>query len=225
MKTTKTSVDKIDFHSHILPGIDDGAKHSADSVRYVHRAREIGIETVVATPHFYPHKRLVRDFLSIRNASYDRLMSFADDKFPKIVRGAEVLCCVGIDRMEGIDKLCIEGTDLLMLELPFNPNDHTEDLFETVENLIENLKLQVIMVHPHRYPDDTVMRMVALGARLQLNAADAAAGFKLAKRTKKFIGTGAVCALGTDMHRDIRLYDSFLKASLKHPDDFKRLEL
>ncbi|MBP5255472.1 MAG: hypothetical protein J6Z80_00295 [Clostridia bacterium] len=225
MKTTKTSVDKIDFHSHILPGIDDGAKHSADSVQYVHRAREIGIETVIATPHFYPHKRLVRDFLSIRNASFERLMSFADDRFPKIVRGAEVLCCAGIDRMEGIERLCVEGTDILMLELPFNPADHTEELFETVENLIERLKLQVIMVHPHRYPDDTVMRMVSIGSRLQLNAADASGRFSLAKRTKKFIDTGAVCALGTDMHRDIRLYDAFLKASLMHADDFKRLEL
>ena len=225
MKTAKTTVDRIDFHSHILPGIDDGAKHSADSVQYVHRAGEIGIETVIATPHFYPHKKLVKDFLHNRNASYDRLMSFSDDRFPKIIRGAEVLCCSGIDRMEGIERLCVEDTDLLMLELPFNPADHTEELFETVDNLIERLKLRVIMVHPHRYPDETVMRMVSLGAKLQLNAADAAAGFKLARRTKAFIDTGAVCALGTDMHRDIRIYDAFLKASVKHAEDFKRLEI
>jgi protein-tyrosine phosphatase len=41
----------IDLHSHILPGIDDGARDLSDSVNMAKKAVEQGIHTIVATPH------------------------------------------------------------------------------------------------------------------------------------------------------------------------------
>ena len=43
----------VDFHSHILPGVDDGAKSVDESIDMLLLEKEQGIDVVVATPHFY----------------------------------------------------------------------------------------------------------------------------------------------------------------------------
>ena len=43
----------VDFHSHILPGIDDGSASLEESIELLKREAEQGINHVVATPHFY----------------------------------------------------------------------------------------------------------------------------------------------------------------------------
>lgn len=42
----------VDFHTHILPGIDDGSKTSEESVAMLQMEAQQGIEHVVLTPHF-----------------------------------------------------------------------------------------------------------------------------------------------------------------------------
>ena len=44
----------IDFHSHILPGIDDGSRSLEESLEMLSLEAQCGIRHVVATPHFYP---------------------------------------------------------------------------------------------------------------------------------------------------------------------------
>ena len=41
----------VDMHSHVLPGIDDGAKTPEDSVELIKKMMELGIKKVIATPH------------------------------------------------------------------------------------------------------------------------------------------------------------------------------
>ena len=45
-----------DMHSHILPGIDDGAQDMEESMQALHQAYEQGLRAVIATPHYYPEK-------------------------------------------------------------------------------------------------------------------------------------------------------------------------
>ena len=56
----------VDFHSHILPGIDDGSKSVEESLAMLRMAGEQGIECVVATPHFYPRYDSPKKFLARR---------------------------------------------------------------------------------------------------------------------------------------------------------------
>lgn len=63
----------IDFHSHILPGIDDGSASVEESLKLLEMLAEQGVKTVVATPHFYPDRTSVSDFLRRRDAAYQRL--------------------------------------------------------------------------------------------------------------------------------------------------------
>ncbi|MGN0395823.1 MAG: CpsB/CapC family capsule biosynthesis tyrosine phosphatase, partial [Coprococcus sp.] len=42
----------IDFHSHILPGIDDGSRNVETSIKMLDRCADNGVGLMVATPHF-----------------------------------------------------------------------------------------------------------------------------------------------------------------------------
>lgn len=52
----------IDFHSHILPGIDDGARNLETSLAMLRQVSSQGVDYMIATPHFY--------------ASHDRVDAF-----------------------------------------------------------------------------------------------------------------------------------------------------
>ena len=55
-----------DFHSHILPGIDDGSTSVEESIALLRMEAEQGVEHVVATPHFYPNYQSPEEFLQKR---------------------------------------------------------------------------------------------------------------------------------------------------------------
>ena len=63
----------IDWHSHILPEMDDGSKDVSESLLMLDSLRDQGIESVVATPHFYANDEPVETFLERQKASFDLL--------------------------------------------------------------------------------------------------------------------------------------------------------
>lgn len=70
-------------------------------------------------PPFYPHKESVESFLARRQRTYEALKANLPDGAPEIILGAEVLICDGMDQLSGLDRLCRQGTNELLLELPF----------------------------------------------------------------------------------------------------------
>ena len=60
---------RTDFHSHILPCMDDGARSAEESVKMLEALRDSGVDRVVLTPHFYRQKEDIVSFLSRRQAS------------------------------------------------------------------------------------------------------------------------------------------------------------
>jgi len=66
----------IDFHSHILPKLDDGSSSSDESCKLLRCLATQGVESVVATPHFYADNESVERFLARRN-----LCSFNGTKY------------------------------------------------------------------------------------------------------------------------------------------------
>ena len=63
----------VDFHSHILPGMDDGAKTPEESLQMLRMERDQGVDTVVLTPHFYRDRERPEQFLARRRASAEAL--------------------------------------------------------------------------------------------------------------------------------------------------------
>ena len=52
----------IDFHTHILPGIDDGSRNSEESIQMLNLEQEQDITKIVFTPHFYANRNSVERF-------------------------------------------------------------------------------------------------------------------------------------------------------------------
>jgi protein-tyrosine phosphatase len=132
----KNKFEITDFHSHILPRTDHGCKCSAQCKEQLAMLCDVGTEIVVATPHFYPHVHNVDEFLNNVEKSLSRLYEVGIEKAPRICVGAEVLICENIEKLDGLDKLCIRGTKILLLELPSEGLSPTH--LKTVETIMEN---------------------------------------------------------------------------------------
>lgn len=67
MKRSNGTIDlSLDHHAHVLPGCDHGSDGLETSLRQLDMAAAVGIRTVCATPHFYPHRESVESFLRRR---------------------------------------------------------------------------------------------------------------------------------------------------------------
>ena len=63
----------IDFHTHILPGMDDGSKDVRESVSMLRLEGKRGIDTVCLTPHFYAEQNSPEQFLERRKRAWQKL--------------------------------------------------------------------------------------------------------------------------------------------------------
>ena len=147
MATTASNPAWVDFHSHCLPHIDDGARDVETACGMLRMVAEQGAVAVAATPHFYWGEDTVESFLQARQEAYSRLQPHLEG-LPPLRLGAEVLLREGISRVD-LHPLCLEGTDLLLVELPFVPP--TGWLIEELENIIYEQRLTVMLAHLDRY--------------------------------------------------------------------------
>ena len=139
----------IDWHSHVLPLMDDGSKSVDESLSILKMQTEQGVNTVIATPHFYANDESVDSFLERRKESYEKLLASFDEESPKILLGAEVAYYSGISRLENLSSLCIEGTRLLLLEMPFSK--WTDYVIKEICELALQGRVVIILAHIERY--------------------------------------------------------------------------
>ena len=144
----------IDFHSHILPGFDDGSKNTQMSLAMIEEERKQGVHAIVATPHFYADEDSVERFLKRRVHSYERLQEEAGKQnieLPKMYLGAEVYYFPGIGQASMISQLCIQKTGILLLEMPFT--QWTSDMLDNVRALVNRPNIKVVLAHIERFYD------------------------------------------------------------------------
>ena len=141
----------IDFHSHILPGIDDGSKTLEMSIRMLRMEAQQGIGHVVATPHFYPQYDTPERFLRRRAAAEialrEEMQKHTD--LPALSVGAEVYYFSGISDSEGISQLTIDQKRCILIEMP--SSSWTEAMYRDLEGLYVKRGLIPIVAHIDRY--------------------------------------------------------------------------
>lgn len=135
----------IDFHSHILPGVDDGSKNLAESQQMMEASFNQGVELIVATPHFYPWLEKPEDFLSRRASAIKALAAPP----AKIRVGAEVAYYDGIVYSEDIELLKISDTDFILIEMPMTV--WTKRMLDSLHAIENRTKLKVVIAHLDRY--------------------------------------------------------------------------
>lgn len=140
-----------DFHSHILPGVDDGSKTIEESLELLRMEAQQGIRRVVATPHFYANHDTPERFLRRRAAAWEELQAAMADEagLPEVVLGAEVYYFSGISDSEALSQLTIGQNRFIMLEMPRVP--WTAHMYREIENIYAKHGITPIIAHIDRY--------------------------------------------------------------------------
>ena len=193
----------VDFHTHILPYIDDGAKDADVSLTLLKMEAEQGVNCVLLTPHYYG-KQSLADFLEKREKGYASIQANIPSGMQTRL-GAEVLLTgVNDPKDETICALAIEKTKYVLIELPFQR--WRESLLDRITEFIEETGYTPIIAHVERYVEalknPAILTYLAeIGCLIQVNAS----AF-LDKRLKGFAFTllkkGLVHCIGTDAHNE-----------------------
>lgn len=192
----------IDMHCHILPGVDDGARDVETSLAMLEASRAQGVQYMVATPHFYATRDRVDTFLDRRREAWETLKSRMGADYPGIVLGAEVAFFRGISRAERLEALKIEGTDCILLEMPFRP--WSEDDVDEVSEILEKRGYTIILAHVERYlamrgNADYIGNLLELPVLAQINA-ESLLDWRQRGKLIKMVRNGQVHLLGSDCH-------------------------
>lgn len=159
-----------DLHTHILPGVDDGAKDLKASLEILRRQKESGVERVALTSHFYPIREELQSFLDRRQRAYEELLSAWDEgTMPQLRLGAEVHYSPALAEME-LRSIALAESDYLLLEL----SDTTLPAhIEQVIRIMQGQGITPILAHVERctyFMEDPakLMRLIELGALAQV---------------------------------------------------------
>ena len=111
----------IDIHTHILPQLDDGSRSVQEAIDMLGIMSKQGVDTIVATPHFYIDSMNPEVFFDKRDAAAALLKNALplDFERPRISLGAEVQFYPDLASFEYLEKLCFEGTRYILIEMPF----------------------------------------------------------------------------------------------------------
>ena len=167
----------IDFHTHILPGIDDGSRDIDMTEKMLRMEQSMGVSHIYATPHFYAHRRSIESFLERRDRALSKVRALPGygDSLPAVTPGAEVYYFSGIGRAKQLEDLCIEGTNILLLELPFA--QWHSDVAKDISELMDRRGLRIVLAHLERYEQFQKSRhvwdrLLDMPLTIQLNCED-----------------------------------------------------
>ena len=206
----------IDFHSHILPGIDDGSQSLEESELMLHEAKQYGFDKVISTSHYaidcyeapeYKRKELLEDLRHFK-------------EIPELILGSEIFITYNIVALlQEYNASTINNTNYVLFELPLRK--HFSNLNDVVVKLKEyNYKL--ILAHPERYWEvqdnyNYLYELQDMGILFQVNYASFVGyyGFRAKKVAKKMLRDGLISFMGTDVHFPNSIYPLVPKALKK----------
>ena len=197
-----------DLHTHILPGLDDGADTVETSLAMLRQEYAQGVDTVALTPHFYRERESLPDFLQRREEAYHKLLAaiaaLSEEEqsvLPHMILGAEVAWVPNLAQLSGLEQLCYQNTKYLLLELPFGAWD--DMLFRQIYDLMNCRGITPIIAHIDRYwgmqKRQQLATLFSLGVPVQLSA-ESLLHFMTRSQALRLIKAGKVQMLISDAH-------------------------
>jgi protein-tyrosine phosphatase len=193
-----------DFHSHILPGMDDGSRSVEESLGMLRMEARQGVRRIVATPHFYPQQNSPAEFLE-RRAESARVLQEAlaqEPPLPQIYLGAEVYFFQGISDCEQLRELTIEKNSYILIEMPMPP--WSDRMYRELQDIHYKQGLNPIVAHVDRYirpfkTYDIPSRLAELPVLVQANASFFRDRFTRSM-AMRMLRQGQIHLLGSDCH-------------------------
>ena len=197
-----------DVHSHVLFGIDDGARDSKETRKLLIQLRQAGTTHLALTPHYYPYKRSIRSFVEKRERAFQAFMTLPEAKHFVFSLGAEVYLSETLLNNEELLPLCYSGTRYMLTELEYSTY-FTDAAKYRLLRLIEDFGVTPVLAHIDRYPflwknPELLKELQRLGCLFQVTLS-ALKGFFSRKQFVKLYENGYVDFLGEDVHRSVLL--------------------
>ena len=191
----------IEFHSHILPDMDDGSQSVEESLEMIRAEAAQGVFCIAVTPHFYADRDRPEIFLAKRRKQLTDLRKRIGDPYPVLLAGAEVQYFSGLTVMEMLPSFCLENTNLLLVEMPFDKWGNR--VLEDIGYLRDRFGIQPVIAHIERYiqyqPAGTLEKLLQNGILIQSNVS-----FFTDRRTQhkaiRMLGEGKIQLIGSDCH-------------------------
>jgi protein-tyrosine phosphatase len=210
----------IDLHSHLIPGIDDGAKNMQDSLDLIRGLRDLGFKKIITSPHIMSGgynntpeiilsgRDKVREALAANNidVEFDAWAEYYLDEtiMPKILN----------------KQLMTMGDNYVLVELSYLIKSHNATSY--FYSMITN-GYKVVLAHPERYPYyhseslDEYMNIKDQGVYFQLNIASLTGTYGQSARNiaERMIDNNMIDFVATDLHNERHL--NYIRDSVKLP--------
>ena len=200
----------IDIHTHILHGVDDGAKTIEEALELIKASASIGVTDIFCTPHNM-HKGQYDVHPSVLRVAFEELSRKVKEmEIPlNLWLGNEIYITSSVvDRLERGDALRLNDTKYVLIEFSMM-KEHVDP-----EEMIYDLKASgynVILAHPERYDylksAEDIVAYKRFGAQIQVNASAVVGlyGKKTQNKVMKLLKLGEVDYVASDIHAS-RLY-------------------
>lgn len=204
----------IDLHTHILPGVDDGAQSMETALSMLEMAMDSGVGKIVLTPHCnvpegpfnYYSEELAQKFRMFRDTVRDAELNI------EILPGMEVFANSDVPKLLREKKLLtLNCSRYLLLEFGFN--ESVPFTFSLIDELCKMGCIPLI-AHPERYPyvqtdPNIVFEWLRMGACTQINKGSifGSFGVKAGKTAMQLLQNDMVTVVGSDAH-DIKYRSS-----------------
>lgn len=193
----------IDFHSHIIPGIDDGAENVEMSLAMLNRSMNDGVTEVVSTSHCYPrYTKSIEHFIKRRTEGFEEISEAVRNSgmdIPKIHLASEVNLITDISEFENLDTLCLPNGRYIMIEMPYGA--WKEWMIDSIYKMTVK-GFRPIMAHIDRFVDCDAGLLNSLFELDVIYQVNAEVFLKNAynKVADELLGGGRAHLLGSDMH-------------------------
>lgn len=194
----------IDFHTHILPALDDGPADCRTAGQMLVKLYEQGVTHAVSASHYYKFEESAEEFIKRRDKAYSELCAYLSAEHithvPEMIMGAEVYFTDELINDPDLEKLCIGSTNYILIELPYT--QLTKSITDSFGKLAACGRVRPILAHLERYAayaeEETLFELLELApAQINCESVLSAPACRLAARLLK---SGRVAAIGSDCH-------------------------
>jgi len=196
----------IDIHSHILPGVDDGAKTIEDSVQMAAMAAATGTKVIVATPHMlHPQYHVAGDAAKAKLEEVRAAIKLANIALEVVLAG-EIHWSTDIPQRLASGELLAycEDRKYILFELPMS---HIPHATREVMWQFQMAGIFPVLAHPERNMDferdpDLIHAYRDAGVPVQVTAMSLTGDFgrKARKVAERWLSEGAIDIIASDGH-------------------------
>ncbi|RKD16647.1 capsular biosynthesis protein [Pelobium manganitolerans] len=194
----------VDMHSHILPGIDDGAPTVKESILLIKRLQKLGFQKLIATPH------IMADYYRNTPDTINRALDLLREELLKqkidipVEAAAEYYLDETFENKINAGNLMTMGKDYILFELSYiNYPNNIKDIIQK----LNDKGLKPILAHPERYPYlygsiENFYKIKEYGCYFQLNTISLTGYYGKAtqKIAEDLVENMMIDFIGSDMH-------------------------